>query len=379
MRKISLLLLLLVGPCVIHAQFNTYENYNASHFAKAIRLGGAYTGVAEGAEATFYNAAGLAFQENYSVVVSQGQGLALFKNSPHSLDYAAVVPLPYGLGAIGISLNTHKIIPAIYSLYEYSFGIISLDDFNYKSKVENKLVGLSYAKQITPNLSAAITLNYYSTKFTFDSSDYSKVVTDVVNGRCYDLNLAFLYKTPESISEISIERFQIGLQLKNILNAKIKYDNKLADLNNFQNVRAGFAYSVKSNFGKWFGLTPIRLLASGDALLKISDYKLDSFIPCVGIELTLMEIFQISCGREEEIEIDDQKINPYQYPAFRYGIGISLPVHKVIGLFETLAVDFNYTVSDWKYFAETGVKLPPTSEMYAIDKKAYSLSVSWKL
>jgi len=60
LKKFTVFILLTILSAALHAQ-SGYEYFLTSRFARPIGLGHAYTAVAEGAEATFYNSAGLSF------------------------------------------------------------------------------------------------------------------------------------------------------------------------------------------------------------------------------------------------------------------------------------------------------------------------------
>ncbi|MGE5402172.1 MAG: hypothetical protein ACM3S2_17375 [Ignavibacteriales bacterium] len=106
MKIVKIILFVLLIYFNASAQSGAFYLYNTSRFARVIRLGDAYTGVAKGLESMYYNTAGLANIDYYGAAFSNGHGICLMlfdKATPN--DYTAVAPLPKNCGTVGFSIK----------------------------------------------------------------------------------------------------------------------------------------------------------------------------------------------------------------------------------------------------------------------------------
>ncbi len=359
MKKLAIriLIIFLIFYSVVLPQSGAMDLFNTSRYARAIRLGNAYTGVAEGTETLFYNTAGIANLNSYSVLVSQGQGFGIFTEDVKAYDYAIIIPLFNNYGTIGVSANTltDKFIQGRDGFYIYT---------------------INYARNLADDISVGIAANYYYLKFSNLTTSSSPDETKSISGSAIDINLAVLYRFPESFTFSSNDKFQVGFQIKNILNTKIKYDNFPQEDYKFQNIRAGFSYNYNPNFEKVFGLSPLKFMFAFDAVFKGADYDFTEWQPNFGIELTLFEILQLSFGRENEIQIKEIYSYSPQHPVNRYGAGIKIPFHKFFDLSNRLELKFDYCISDWQKIDEDNVQPAPFWNIKKIDKKAFSLGLT---
>jgi hypothetical protein len=263
--------------------------YNTSRFARVIRLGGVYTGIAEGPEALFYNAAGIAFDQSYSFITSNGQGYAVFVEDPGNLDFALLVPY-IGHGNIGLSVNT------------FSFSL-----FDEKS-IQN-IYSLSYGRKFSENLALGIALNYYYLKLSdiyVTGPDSPEGYLSYFSAGTFDINLSALYLFPADFRLSERDKLKAGFQLKNILSTKMKYQFRHldgfpdADQNKFQNIRIGVSYNYIPLDYKLSGFHPVGFTAAFDAVFMGAKYNFEEWQPNYGLELALFELLQISFGRENE-------------------------------------------------------------------------------
>ena len=161
----KILVLILFITNFSFSQGGALDIYNTSHFARTIRLGNAYTGVAEGPEAIFYNAAGLANQNSYKFLFSKGQGYAIFAEEPRVYDYALIVPFMKEYGTIGFAVNT-----------------LSFEFFD--NKAENNIYSISFARKMLDQFSVGISFSYYIIKMSNASINSSTSVS----GTAFDIN-----------------------------------------------------------------------------------------------------------------------------------------------------------------------------------------------
>lgn len=353
--KVITLILLITNVSI--SQSGALDIYNTSHFARAIRLGNAYTGVAEGPEAIFYNVAGIANQNSYSLIFSKGQGLGIFAEEPRAYDYALIVPFLKEYGTLGLSANT----------FSYEF---------VGSKSKNNIYSINFARKMLDDLSIGISLNYYSVKMSNVSISSLPNKLTSVSGSSFDINLSSLYKLPENVKFSENDSFQIGFQIKNILNTKVKYDNISQDDYKFQNIRLGFSYSYIPNLQSFFELSPLEFMLAFDAVFTGADYEFPEWQPNYGIELTLLEVIQLSFGRENEIQIKETYSYTPQYPVNRYGFGIKIPFQKLLDLTSKLELKFDYSISDWQKIDEEGGRSEFIAIRRSIDNKAISASLN---
>ena len=341
MKKKSLILFLLFSLIFsydIYSQITTYafNTLATSRFSKAIRLGNAYTGIADGAEATFYNPSGIANEDKYSFVFSSGHGYFAFWGDITAYDMAFVAPVSEKFGSIGLSVNY--------------FGFEFEDQSNYDA-----IYTLHYAKAFN-NFSFGLSLHDYVSKFDVNM----RVGDNVVNspkGDAIDLSLSALYSAKLGLTDD--DRFRIGLQIRNLLDTKLEYKElKLADYK-YQNIRAGFSYKVTPNLNKISQLDPLSFLVSFDAVFEGTDYEYTTWQPNYALELTLLEILQLSYGRENELELKDVYYENLSVPVSRYGFGINIPFEKLSNV--PLDLSLNYSYSDWQ-------KIDESNEFYIVDR-----------
>jgi hypothetical protein len=333
-----------------------YEILGTSHYARTIRLGNAYTGVAEGTEAIYYNIAGLADLTGYSALYSNGHGFAFFIEDTRLNDYAIAFPLPNEIGSIGISLQTFT-APNLSS----DFGL--------------DLYSLGYARKIINNLSAGLTINYYHLSANSTSASDPDMLNKIT-GSSFDINLGILYELPLQIKLTENDKFKIGLQLKNILNSQLQFNEDVEGNYLFQDLRIGLSYSYQPNFDKVYDLDPLKILFSFDAVFQGSKYDYTEWQPNYGIEATILEILQLSYGRENENQIKETYSYSPQHPVNRYGFGLNIPIDYLLNLNYKAILSINYSISDWQKIKEDNPEFNPFG-IKSIDKNAISVGLTF--
>ena len=337
------------------AQSSFSSILGTSHFARTIRLGNAYTGVAEGTEALFYNVAGIADSKAYGVLFSKGQGYGIFVEDVKAYDYAIVAPLPDNWGNIGLSINT-----LAFQFYDGNF--------------KDNIYSLGYAKNIIDDLSIGLTANYYY--FNSSSTNISAEEPYSVSGTAFDINLGILYELPELLKITDKDKFKIGFQIKNLLNSKTDYNNSFDDEPLYQNLRLGTSYKFSPNMDNIYGLHPLKLLLTFDVVFFGSDYDFRIWQPNYGIELTIFELLEVSFGRESEKKIKEVDYQSPQHPVNRYGFGLNIPLDYLLELSYKVNLKIDYCISDWQQIDENNVQ----SEIFdikEIDDKAFSIGLTF--
>lgn len=174
MKKLTYLIVMSVLIGLIGANELKAQNYAApyllfSNSAEAAGYGEAYSTLASGASAAFWNPAGLAQVENFSFSGTSAIGLMYDRqfsaaNVAYNLD---------GIGTIGLSAS-------------YS-GVTDITGYNNQGQqtgsfdVTNMVFGLSYARMVTENLSIGVTGR-------FINQDLNVVVD---NGYAFDLGARY--------------------------------------------------------------------------------------------------------------------------------------------------------------------------------------------
>ncbi|QQS36080.1 MAG: hypothetical protein IPM56_17870 [Ignavibacteriales bacterium] len=335
-----------------------FTEYSTSHYARTIRLGNTYTGIAEGAEALYYNPAGIANSNSYELLFSNGIGLAPFVDGTRPYDYAVVTPLPENLGTVGFSAQTFYYI--------------------YFRETQENIFNLSYAYQFFNSLSVGLTAGYYHFHAVPQLSIGDWFISE--EGSAIDLSLGVLYQLPANMKISDQDNFKIGLYIKNFLNSKIKLDPTDKEYFLNQNIRAGISYRFIPSFSGTEKIHPIQLLAAIDLVYSGRDYDFRYYYPNYAVELSLYEILEISFGRESEKYLRDPGVHPLppQYPVNRYGIGLNAPLHLLFDSSNKMTIKFNYCKSDWEPINEENVNLPHFS-IKEMDDDAFSIGFAFEL
>lgn len=352
-RIIFVITVVLFSSHYLMAQFGAFDYFTASHFARAIRLGNAYTGVAEGPESIFFNAAGLADVNSYSIVASSGQGTAFYVSDLNAYDVSAAIPLGRA-GTLGGSINS--IVYNFWGNHDVTYRIYSL----------------SYARKFLNSLSIGATGNYYHYKL--GNNIFVGETANEMTGSAYDINLSALYYTPVRI--FTEDALKIGFQFKNLLNTDVS--SGFADQKDkiFQEMRGGFSYTVVPDLKPVSGFVPLKFMAAFDAVYIGADYTFYEWQPNYGLELTLLEILQMSFGRENEHQLKETYSYSPQHPVNRYGVGLKLPLNRLFDMNYGLVLKVDYCKSDWQKIDEDRAGIPGFLDNVDVQDDAFSVGVA---
>jgi hypothetical protein len=311
---------------------NTYAQFNflnSSRFSRAIGMGNSYTGVAEGAETTFYNSSGLTFIDYYAIAYSYGIGYQyLLETIP--FDIAIVIPFSPKVGTL--ALSSHH-------LY--------LDDDKFMdSNNLSSIYRLHYSRLILPSLSVGTSLDYYYHK-------YEDVLGAQKSDNAFDMSVSILYKIRQLLLPSYNEQFKIGLQFNNLIFSRLSDHLSKGPGGIMQVCRIGISYVLTPDLQKIYGLIPITFLFATDFVfdnhIESIKYKFDSLSPNFGFELKFLELISIRYGRENEINLSDTHYTTPQHPVSRYGIGVSIPLDKIISMKNRIPVLLDYSYSNWDH------------------------------
>lgn len=351
MRKLIIVaVMLLFTSHYLSAQVGLFDFFESSHFARSMRLGNAYTGVAEGPEAIFYNAAGLADVNSYSVVASSGQGIAFYVDKLHAYDFSAAVPLGKA-GTVGASVNSLVL--------------------NFRgSDASYQIYALSYAYKFFNSLSLGLTGNYYD----FEYDNIAMCGPRLVTGSAYDINVSALYQTPVRIFTQDV--FKVGFQFKNLLNSKVSLNFTDQKDRIYQSMRGGFSYTLMPDLNPISGFIPIKFMAAFDAVYIGVDYTFYEWQPNYGLELTLLEVLQLSFGRENEKQLKETYTYSPQHPVNRYGVGLNVPLNRLFDMNYGLDLRLDYCKSDWQKIDEDNAGIPGLIDRVDVQDDAFSVGVA---
>jgi hypothetical protein len=347
----------------LSAQSNEFGMNKFSKFAKVVRLGNAYTGYARGIESLSVNTAGIADINLNNIYYSDA--------------YAGLLILPKNNSNIGLVVPTN-----FYNLVTgLSYNRLSVD-VGANNEYINSKFAFHFARKFNPNFSAGIAFNYYR----IDLKDYVSTAEEPIQNRiieidadAFDINAGLLFKINDPFDLNVPNKLGLGFYLENILATKASYKSsvdfggQLKDQHKYQQIRLGTSYEVVSDKMKINELDFIKVLFVFDAVFDTRNYEFLTWQPNYGIELTFLEVISLSYGRENEVKIDDNiYVFTYAYPVSRYGIGISLPLHKLFDLQKQVIVEFNYCSSEWDKFDSNVIT------DYKIDKQGMSVGLAWE-
>ena len=187
------------------------------------------------------------------------------------------------------------------------------------------------------------------------------------------MSLSALYSLPTTSFWGLSNETRFGFQIQNIFTTKAKFSDEFNTTrkDSGESGRGNIFYEVPASFPKHqilrFGvstsfipelknianLIPLKLIIVADAVFYGSEYEFNLWQPNYGIELKLLEILSFRFGRENEKELKDYSSFSQQHPVKRYGIGLSIPLHKLISDYNKIELSIDYSYSDWDKIDET--------------------------
>jgi len=325
----NIAILLLLGSPLFSQTF--FDYLFTSRFTRAIGLGSSYIGVAEGVETTFYNSAGLAFNNYYGIAYSYGNGLQMRGFDSNPFDGGVLFP------------NHPKIGSFAFSSHQLIFRNINVTNSIYK---------LHYSRLLNAKFSAGLSLNYYYQKIDYSLDELTEIKNTT---QALDVSLSGLYLINNLFFSEDKDRLKIGLQLNNLLATEIEKliqivgSDPQASL--LQSFGAGISYYYDPQPDKVVGLDPITILFASDFILdnkgQYDRYKFERLHLNFGFELTFLEVLALRYGRENLLYLKESVPSDPQYPISRFGIGLGLPLQKLFYTKKDIRIQFDYGYSDW--------------------------------
>lgn len=320
---------LVILACLTSVLFsqNAFYELNTSRYARVVGLGNAFTGLADDIEAVYYNSAGLANLDYYSISYSNGNGYAFVIDDYTSDDFAVLLPTFSQIGKFALSVDRqyYKDMDGGYSLFR-----------------------LHFARIIFKNLAIGTSLNYYY----FSARSYSTAsnpsgIAEELRGNSFDLSLSALYTLQFDSFKIISNETRFGVQMQNLIDTDLNYSNDIDPVPKHQTLRIGISTSIIPRIQKIADLIPLKLTSVFDAVFYGSEYKFDRWHPNFGVEIKLFDILSLRYGRENEEVITKTYSYSPQHPVKRYGIGLSIPLHKFISDYDKIELSLDYSYSDW--------------------------------
>lgn len=321
LSKYFLLFILLISQ--LFSQNFDYKDFQSARYARTIRLGDVFTGVANSTETVHYNPAGLVNIKNLTFLYSNGSSLPYPKTNYSTQDYIFAAKMPDQLGAVAFS-------------YNYFNNVVPSDTSNYQFK----LYSLHYGNYLNDNFSYGISINYYSGNIDVKNNSGS--------ANSFDINLSVLYNLPNSFKINEKDIFNLGFIVKNIFDSKYDYSNFNVSGKKFQQMRLGTSYLYNPQLTKIFDRNPLTIMLASDLVVNMKGYKIETMNPNFAIELSLLEMIQVSFANQSESVIKDGYIKNLEFPVTRYGFGVILPLDKLFNLQDEIEVKFDYALSKWK-------------------------------
>ena len=257
--------------------------------ARETSLGGAFTAVADNANAVYYNPAGLSMLRNPEISFTQNQFVEGISQQWLSAAY------PYKTGAFGFGLN-YLSVPAFdaYDSGDNPTGSVSASDMAaYLSWGGRLPLGYKFLR----SLSYGASVKYISEKL------------DTEKGAGYGLDLGFLAAS-------AVENLRFGLGVENVVSSKIKFIEEGA--NPAVKFKTGVVYKIRS--------------LSGPAAQLSLDYIFWTDRPgyvAAGIDNLFNDVFSVRIGYSAFGDISN---------GLNFGLGFNLA--EYIG--RPVAVDYAY-------------------------------------
>lgn len=363
--KKMIFLFCLIGLTKMGWPATGFDFFHTSRFARAIGLGHAYTGIAEGVEATYYNSAGLAFMEGWGIAYSYGNG-SQFLIPVTPTDLAITTPDIGGLGHFALSVH--------YLVME------TMGELRYV------LYRLHNSHQLGNKFSIGGSLNLY--QMSYKPEDWG----EDQNEQAIDLNLSGLYRLQEVFLSENQDMLKVGIQLTNLFAAELPDIDSGIRQNDTkqtlpQSLSMGISYTWQPNWTAANEMRILTLLAAFDLVydntLENETYKADRRLANMGVELRLMEILALRYGRENEDHLGDMEYTTPQYPVSRFGLGLNLPLHKFFDRKKKLVLLVDYAQGDWQnqHSLDQYIMMwaPYNGENKGSDKNAWSVQIQAEL
>ncbi len=322
-----------------------FSHLSASRYAESVRLSGAYSALARGPAAVQYNTAGLAAQEGFSMVYSEGQGFAMLSTEIRdAFDIAIVGQVPAWNSAFAISYSK---LPAT----RHWQGSTGNDAGQLEFKFEPQMFRIHGAIQIVEELACGISINYYEDSQFRDEYAYDRnqPIFEII--QLFDMSLSIHGRIQDLFAENNSDEMRFGLSAQNILGTDVlvSNDSRYGPLYDqlFQTLRGGISYSRILNLEKVENLHPLQIVAAVEASVHGAEYDYEDFYYSAALEATVFEFLMVSAGIEDSKDITGWNWHRGEYPVFRYGFGFIVPLGKLLNLQQRIDFQFDYARSEW--------------------------------
>ena len=338
-RMVPFLTFVLLGFVTASAQVPSipYSGFAESRFARIVRMGNAYTGFAEGAEATLFNPAGLARDSSWSITASAGSGCPecmdsklLDVNSHLPWDVAVGLPLPFAGMRAGVIWDKYKI------------RTVELVTENGKTETPplsatfNEVsAALSFPFERMFSIGAGVVFHSGKVERTGTDGPFSEEFSTI------DLSVGAMYRS--YIFRSVYDEFRLGVAGINVLNTSDDKMKLVPGAHKFRSISLGASYRItpyRSGGGRqWMGF-----LAGVEGGIKESASYDDRYLRgTVTAGLMLFEYVEVTYALEGMTASDftDRHYSDRRalaYPAQHFGMGLWLPFQKLVrmpGRFET--------------------------------------------
>jgi hypothetical protein len=208
--------------------------------ARPLALGGAFTAVADDANAIFLNPAGIATFKRPEFV---GTSRPLFFEE--TLYSAAGYAMPTDWGTFGIGIVDISAAGSLPTFRDPASGRITIDTSTEATNYDNNVILISYGKPVLEDLSLGLNLKFYNQALSGGAE---------LHGYNLNADLGLLYR-PLYISWLSL-----GVNYQNILGGAIKWNN---------------ASGIEDQLGNTIKIgSAFHLLGSKEAIFQIEKQKL---------------------------------------------------------------------------------------------------------
>jgi hypothetical protein len=303
--------------------------------AEAIRLGGAYTAVGRGLASMHSNSAALGFQEGAQVLYSSGRSFewpdAEFN---YAYDIAAAVHIPGWRTTLGISLDADK------QIYESN-------DTNepFLFHIKDRLFGIHLARRMTDWLSLGLAIRRY--EYAFEEASYARerAIGTAVG---WDLSVSANGRHKATLIGRPSDEIRYGFTADNILGTRIWFTDESHTYPLHQTLRFGTAYLWRPEWCRIWNADLFTGLVTVESSLQGTDHEFRTWGTIGGgAELRILEVLMISAGVENIMRLGNRIVQWPEYPVFRYGAGLDIPLHRLLDMDIPFALQLDYAHTVW--------------------------------
>lgn len=329
MNRILIIIVLLVSTISgVNAQ--GFSDLFSSRFAKAVALGGAYTSIATGPEAVYYNPAGLSLgADQYAAAFSYGQAeQSLIDITP--FDIVALFPRITGVGRFGIS-------------YSYFYNSISVFDVDFKNN--HQLFRVSYSFPVASNFSLGLNATYYTREYQFEETgSFGEILVRQLTDVAIDMDLGLLYSFKDIDFISSRDQVNLGLQMRNLFAGLYKDYETSEEENLFQDLRLGISYETEkiSDDGENrynYTLSFDSQFSSGFLIADLYEFQI--YEPQIGFEIGYGRLISLRLGYVDWVNIGSDDIGTLQTPRYHFGIG------SYFSIIDRMNTELSFTYGYW--------------------------------